>query len=109
VFGLLVAGSVGAGGCASCDDYASASLTVSVVDSDGSPVCDAIVTAVDGNYVFDLEPSGGADCTFSGPWERGGSYIVEAKRGDATGNQAVEVGTDACGVKPELVSIMLEG
>lgn len=108
VVGLLGAGSVAAGGCSPCDDYATASMTISVVDSTGSPVCDASVTAVDGSEVFELEPSIGADCTYAGPWERGGSYVVQATRGDATGTQTVDVRVGACHVKQELVSITLD-
>jgi hypothetical protein len=61
-----------------CAAYAVAGLGVSVLDAaTGSPVCDATVTAIDGAYSEQLS---GAACSFSGAYERPGSYLIRATR-----------------------------
>src|SRR5512135_3635512 len=61
-----------------CAAYAAAGLGVSVTDADtGQPICDATVTATDGAYREKLSAVG---CTYSGAYERPGTYTVKASR-----------------------------
>jgi len=61
-----------------CAAYAAAGLGVSVFDAaTGSPICDATVTATDGAYSEQLF---GLACSFSGAYERPGSYVIRATR-----------------------------
>ncbi len=74
--------------CASCGEdrtpvacaaYAVAGLGVSVENATtGQPLCDATVTATDGAYSERLQALGG--CTYTGAWERPGTYVIEATR-----------------------------
>lgn len=69
-----------------CAAYAAAGLGVSVLDAaTGSPVCDATVTAIDGAYSEQLF---GAACSFSGAYERPGSYVIRATRQGFRPNEA---------------------
>jgi hypothetical protein len=80
--GLLLA--VASTGCGTdtptvaCAAYAAAGLGVSVVNaSTGAAVCDATVTARDGTHSERLVAVG---CTFTGAYERPGTYVIEASR-----------------------------
>ena len=64
-----------------CVSIAVAGLNVIVTDATtGVRVCDAPVTAEDGDFVTTLAPVGGdeTDCAFAGAWERPGTYTVRA-------------------------------
>ncbi len=81
----------------SCDDYGTAALTVGVTDSTGTPICDADVVAIDGSEEFILEASG---CSYSGPWERPGTYIVRVSHNGRTAtSESVRVASGKCHVK----------
>ena len=61
-----------------CAAYASAGLGVAVTHADtNQPICDATVTATDGSYTENLI---GVSCTFTGAYERPGTYVVQASR-----------------------------
>ena len=61
-----------------CAAYATAGLGVAVTHSEtGQPICDATVTATDGTYAEKLI---GVSCTFTGAYERPGTYVVQASR-----------------------------
>lgn len=80
-------------------------------DAMGSPrICDAIVTASDGDFEETLEPQGPAsDCVYVGAGERAGTYRVEAaKDGYATvAEDGVVVAADECHVIGEAVDLVL--
>ena len=60
-----------------CAEYAAAGLGVSVSDAaTGQPICDAMVTAFEGAYSEQLF---GVACSFSGAYERPGTYVIRAK------------------------------
>jgi hypothetical protein len=61
-----------------CATYAAAGLGVSVANATtGQPICDAVVIASEGSYSEQLF---GNACTFSGAYERPGTYAVRATR-----------------------------
>jgi len=89
----------------SCDDSATASLTVYVTDASGSRVCDAEVTATDGSEVFTLEPF---DCSYGGPWERSGIFVVHVSHdGRTAASDAVEIRSGECHVKGKRVDLIV--
>jgi hypothetical protein len=61
-----------------CAAYAAAGLGVSVANAaTGQPICDATVTAIEGAYserLFEVS------CTFTGAYERPGTYVIRATR-----------------------------
>jgi hypothetical protein len=89
----------------SCDEYAGASLTVYVTDSMGTAVCDAEVTATDGSEVFALEANG---CSYAGPWERAGTYVVKVSHdGQTAESESIRVTSGECHVKGKRVDLNL--
>jgi hypothetical protein len=61
-----------------CPAMATAALTVTVANAaNGQPICDATVTATDGTYSETLRVFG---CTYTGAFERPGTYVVRAVR-----------------------------
>lgn len=80
-FLVVAAASVAVAGCGAevaCTEEARAGLVITVENEDGDVVCDADVTAVDGDFQEDLEVSGeGSDCRYSGVYERDGDYTVQ--------------------------------
>src|SRR5512147_3093745 len=61
-----------------CAAYAAAGLGVTVQNAaTGQPICDAVVTATDGSHSEQLFETG---CTFSGAYERPGTYMILAAR-----------------------------
>jgi hypothetical protein len=106
-----------AAGCASvklpndpivCTAIAVSALNVTVRDTTtGAPVCDAAVTALQGDVRFDLRQTG--DCRYAGAEERAGVFEVRANRagyGPATVT-GVRVGRDECHVIPVAVTVDL--
>lgn len=93
-------------GCSQCDDYAAASLSVTVEDASGRAVCDATVIAESGGDRFPLEPV--SDCAYAGPWERPGTYVVTATSGNEFAESAaIDVAIGACHVKGATVRLVL--
>jgi hypothetical protein len=108
---VLVVTATAGGAClptgTACTLEARASLNVSVVDDDGAPVDDAIVTAaLQGGETKTCESSGdgGYFCDF---FEVEGTFVVTATRGDASDSATVEVGADECHVIAETVELVL--
>jgi hypothetical protein len=61
-----------------CAAYAAAGLGVSVADAaTGQPICDASVSATEGGYSEKLTS---ISCTYTGAYERAGTYVVRAAR-----------------------------
>ena len=94
---------VGATGCtASCKAYAAPSLRVQVLDTSHKPICDAVVVARDGDFsetlsAFPRDASG--RCFYSGPYERMGTYTIEARAHGLVATAAnVKVSADQCHV-----------
>ena len=81
VWGVLAASLSGCGDEPSpvaCTAHAAAGLGVTITDAaTGQPVCDATVTASEGNYSEQLF---GVSCTFTGAYERPGTYVIRASR-----------------------------
>jgi hypothetical protein len=78
VFVSTVSGGVSVG-CRSCANIALDGLNVTVVDgATGSPICDATVTAQDGDHVETLMQGG---CRYGGAYERPGTYTLTATSG----------------------------
>jgi hypothetical protein len=113
-----VAAALGAAGCGDepspviCTAVAVAALNVTVVDAaTNQPLCDAEVTVTDGGFRETLRvfPSSGADCRYSGPFERPGTYEITVRRaGYPTAVQSgVRVTSDECHVIGVPVTIRL--
>jgi hypothetical protein len=89
-----------------CTLEAVAGLNVTVEDATGAAVCDAVVTARDGEFEETLES---VNCSYFGAFERAGTYEITAR---TPGFIAVESGVvveDAeCHVVPASVEMTLE-
>jgi hypothetical protein len=98
-----------AAGCrdtTNCTTEARVSLRVNVVDATGAEVCDATVTARDGDFSQVIGPS---DCTYSGVAEREGTYSIEVRSGRRTKTiDDVRVTADECHVHPRSVTVKLD-
>jgi len=81
VWALLAAGSWSCGkdeGFVACPAYAVAGLSVRVTNAaTGQPLCDALVTVTDRQYLERLFES---SCRFVGAYERPGTYVIRAER-----------------------------
>ena len=85
-------------------------LSVTVVDGgSGARICDATVTATDGNHVETLRSFGDSGtCQYFGVYERGGTYNVEVASGARTASMAnVDVTSDICHVTTRTLTITL--
>jgi hypothetical protein len=109
---------VGCGGTPAvvCTREARPSLQVTVLDAEsGRPVCDAqvAVTTLDGSFEEMLTAPGpgveGSTCTYFGPYERPGNFLVMASReGYQLAQQSdVGVGRDECHVQTVEVTLVL--
>ena len=98
-------------GCGSqaCSSVALFGLSIQVQDPSGAEVCDATVTATDGDYSEVLSAGGTApDCVFFGAVERPGTYTVTAEAGGVTGTvPGLKVRSDECHVITEEVTVKL--
>ena len=96
-------------GSQDCSSVALSGLSVRVQDQSGAEVCDATVTATDGNHSEVLSGVGTAqDCVFFGAIERPGTYTVTAEGGGVTGTiPGVKVRSDECHVITEEVTVEL--
>jgi hypothetical protein len=91
-------------------------LSVSVVDgATGAPICDATVTAQDGDYNEMLATLGSAEgvCWYSGAGERPGTYTLTATLGSRTkvvpDVRVIASGDDSCPhVVNQMVTITLD-
>ena len=95
-----------------CTAIAVAALNVTVVDAaTNQPICDAEVTATDGGFreTLPVFPGSGADCRYSGPFERPGTYEITVRRaGYPMAVQAgVRVLSDECHVIGVPVTVRL--
>jgi hypothetical protein len=115
---LVVLAAVGATACGDepnpvvCTAIAVAALNVSVVDAaTNQPLCDAEVVVTDGGFreTLPVFPGSGADCRYSGPFERAGTYDVTVRRaGYPTAVQSnIRVTSDECHVIGVPVTIRL--
>jgi hypothetical protein len=90
-----------------CTLEARASLNVTVVDDNGVPVDDAVVTAaLEGGETKTCESTGESAylCDF---FEVEGTFVVNAARGEASDSATVDVGADECHVIAEDVELVL--
>ena len=81
-----------------CAAYAAAGLSVTVENAaTGQPICDAVMAASEGTYSESLFE---VACTFSGAYERPGTYVVRVSRGgfrpSETGSVRVVMGDGEC-------------
>jgi hypothetical protein len=114
VFVSTVSGGVSVG--CGCTGIALAGLSVTVVDgATGASVCDATVTAQDGDHVETLNefPAAGGGCTYAGAHERAGTYTLTATSGSrskvVTDVRVSEEGSYACRhVATEKVTVTLD-
>lgn len=115
---VAVMAAFGASGCGDepspvvCTAIAVAALNVTVVDaSTNVPICDAEVVVTDGGFreTLPVFPSSGADCRYSGPFERPGTYEITVRRaGYPTAVQSgVRVTADECHVIGVPVTVRL--
>ncbi len=109
---VALASPVGLAGCTgkACTAEAKFSLSVTVLDASGRRVCDAAVTARDGDFSARLSASDDTPtaCTYLGVPERKGNYSVEAQSGSKRARLSdVKVSGDACHVRTRDVSLRL--
>lgn len=95
-----------------CTEEARSSLNVTVIDAvTGQRLCDAAVSAREGNYSTTLMAGGQAgSCNYFGPFERPGNYLVEASHtGYLTAHEGdVVVTRDECHVQTASVTVQLQ-
>lgn len=115
VFLSTVSGGVSVGCGSSCAPIAFAGLNVTVVDgATGAPICDATVTAQDGDHVETLQVlASGGECPYFGAHERAGTYTLTATSGTrskvVTDVRVIAGGDSVCGhVATETVTITLD-
>lgn len=114
---VALAAVIGLGGCDGptepriCTAIAVDALVVTVTDAaTGQRICDATVVAVDGSFGAELRPfPAGAECTYSGPTERAGTYEVRVSKGgyEPAVQTGVRVTADECHVIPVRVAVQL--
>jgi hypothetical protein len=93
-----------------CTPSMETGLLVDVLDAGtGQPICDAVVTAIDGSYSERLDTHGG--CQYLGAFERAGHYDVLAERegfqSQRASNVEVRMGTSGCHVVRTDLTIQL--
>lgn len=96
--------------CGQTDAAAVPGLSIEVHDAQ-AVVCDATVTAVDGDYSVALKnqsPSS-AVCPYVGAWGRAGTYTITVVSGERSKTvTGVVVGEDACHVMTRKVTVILD-
>lgn len=93
-----------------CTDEFAYGLTVTVTDAvTGDRICDAVVTATDGDHEETLEALLGDECVYIGAGERAGTYRVQAVKDGfaAAAAEGVVVAEDECHVIGEQVTLEL--
>ena len=89
-----------------CTLEARAGLTVTVYDARAALVCDAVVTARDGTLSERLMLNG---CTYSGVYERAGTYSVEVVAGSTSKTVPdLVVSSGECHVNGLAVTVVLD-
>jgi hypothetical protein len=89
-----------------CTTEARTSVSVNVVDANGAPVTDAMVT-------FSVDGSAPQACTsfdnsnFSCGMEQAGHFVIIASAGGATAKRELDVDADACHVEGQSLTIKL--
>lgn len=108
---VLLATSTACAGPPACTDLLAFGLNVTVTDAaNGERICDATVTATDGDFSETLQPFGEAtDCTYAGAGERAGTYTITVEKdGYATLTEDnVVVEEDECHVIGEVLELEL--
>ena len=110
ILGALAVGAPATGCGHECQAYAAPGLVVTVRTASSSLICDATVSAIDGNYLEVLQPNGGdpTQCNYFGAFERKGTYEVRAAVGNSTTTVAgVHVAANECHVIPARSTITL--
>jgi hypothetical protein len=84
-------------------------VNVTVKAPDGTPICDAKVTLIDGEYMETVEVFAG-QCSYAGAGERAGTYKIEVERAgfQKAVLENVEVTEDECHVNPVSKEITLQ-
>ena len=95
-----------------CTAIAVDAIVVTAVDaSSNQRICDATVVAVDGGFSAELRPfpASPAECTYSGPTERAGTYEVRVSRPgyEPVSQTGIRVTADECHVIPVRVTIQM--
>lgn len=94
-----------------CTAIAVDALVVTVVDTaNNQRICDATVTAIDGSFSAELRPfPAGAECTYSGPTERAGTYEVRVSKAgyEPAAQTGIRVTADECHVIPVRLTLQL--
>lgn len=102
-----------AGGCApfeyACTENLVFGLSITVKADDGTRICSAKVTAIDGAYREELQTFPGPECVFVGAGERPGKYRIEVERRgfEKAALNDVEVTSDTCHVTAQTREIQL--
>lgn len=93
----------------SCTANLVTSLAVTVLDSTGTELCDATVTARDGDYLATLQvDQNRPPCGYSGPYERRGTYTATARLdGRSVSRTGVRVPGGQCHVQTQDVTLTL--
>jgi hypothetical protein len=113
VRGILAVGALAVGGCAPeldhpCTEEARYGLTVTVTRA-GVRVCDAKVTAREGDFSETMSDLPGPACVYTGAVERAGTYAIEVVAGDRSKTvTGIKVTKDACHVSGQAVTIALD-
>ena len=109
--GLGVLGLIGCDSMPACDLSAVASVTVSVVDSGGTPVApDSVVYTVDGGFEASCESLGGDNSEYVCGWEVDGVFeiIVTTGSGSYTESVTVSLTPDGCHVQGEFIDVVVD-
>jgi hypothetical protein len=94
-----------------CAQMLKPAVTVTVVDGrSGDRLCDAEVNVSEGTFAASLELFSAfmVPCTYSGAWERAGTYAVNVALGARTASVSdVMVEREVCGVRTQSLTIEL--
>ena len=95
--------------CGPTDAGVAPGLNVEVLDEQG-PVCDATVTAVDGDYSDTFRKVGATtDCRYLGVFGRAGTYTITIMSGEKSKTVTdVIVERDACNFTGRMLTVMLD-
>ena len=111
---MTVAAMAAAVALSSCSDTVNCttelrnSLVVTVRNAAGSEICNAIVTATDGDFSARLTDGGTPPCPYVGPPERKGTYTVTARLDGQSGSvNGIQVTGDRCHVNPRTVTVTI--
>ncbi len=95
-----------------CTEEARAAITLAVVDgATEDPVCDAVVTLRDGDYVERIEGAEGVNaCPYAGAWERPGTYAISVTHPafETYTREGIDIGADECHVFSFSMTVRLQ-